>query len=479
MSTTDTPDTDAQREDTEGKRKKKKTSSKPGKMAGKSDTNIIADETILSPLTALKPYHKNPRVGNVDLIAESLKKHGQYRPLVVQRSTREILAGNHTYQAALKLGWDRIAINFIDVDNEEAARIVLVDNRSNDLASYNNDVLAELLGALPDVVGTGYTPEDMELLMDTHLDADVVDSIMDDTQSIDPEKAFDSITFGEEPDGTEDDDEEDDAPMTAAKVDKTLENASESFGGVFQLDDDVYFPGATALGIPVLREDRLIEELPEPLDSWAGSATKDWPIDDQWWLYNFGADSTSGMKDVSRIVLSFYAWDEYFENWWYYPSRYVAKALNSGVKYAITPNFSMPSEAPRLIQAWNLYRSRWLGRFMQEAGLLVAPDVAWPDGDIEFLEKYTVKGLPVGIPLISFQLQTLDLNATVGGEEMLSKCIRRMVELLEPKKMLLYAGNPGKEFVEGLGLDTEIQHIGTRVEKLSIKAKSRKKREGL
>ena len=64
------------------------------------------------PVINLKPYPNNPRKGNVDLIAESLEAYGQYKPITVNKRTGEILAGNHTYEAAKKLGWVEISIKF-------------------------------------------------------------------------------------------------------------------------------------------------------------------------------------------------------------------------------------------------------------------------------------------------------------------------------------------------------------------------------
>ena len=46
-------------------------------------------------LSKLKQYTGNPRVGNVDLIAESLKENGQFRPLIVNKD-ETIIAGNDT-----------------------------------------------------------------------------------------------------------------------------------------------------------------------------------------------------------------------------------------------------------------------------------------------------------------------------------------------------------------------------------------------
>lgn len=114
------------------------------------------------PTDQLVPYGRNPRRGNVELIAESLQHHGQYKPIVVRTGTNEVLAGNHTLRAAQQLGWTEIAATFVDVDDDTAARIVLIDNRSNDVAGYDDEALQELLSSLPDLAGTGFSVEDLD-----------------------------------------------------------------------------------------------------------------------------------------------------------------------------------------------------------------------------------------------------------------------------------------------------------------------------
>ncbi len=113
----------------------------------------------------LHPYPGNPRKGNLEVLKESLSRNGQYRPIVVNRATLQVLAGNHTLQAAEDLGWTQIAVTYVDVDDEQAARIVLVDNRSNDLAGYDNEALADLLSELPDLDGTGYDVDGLDALL--------------------------------------------------------------------------------------------------------------------------------------------------------------------------------------------------------------------------------------------------------------------------------------------------------------------------
>jgi hypothetical protein len=119
------------------------------------------------PVADLRTYHRNPRRGNTAVIARSLTVNGQYRPLVVNTGTHtgrvnEVLAGNHTLMAARDLGWESIAVVTVDVDDDQAARIVAADNRTADLADYDDRLLAELLADLPDLDGTGYDPGDLD-----------------------------------------------------------------------------------------------------------------------------------------------------------------------------------------------------------------------------------------------------------------------------------------------------------------------------
>lgn len=124
----------------------------------------IRVETETVEITSLKPYPKNPRRGDVDEIAQSLKVNGQYKPIVVNRRDQTILAGNHTWRAARSLGWTHIAVSYVDVDDYGAQKIVLADNRTSDMSSYDDTKLLELLESLPTLDGTGFKPVDLEQL---------------------------------------------------------------------------------------------------------------------------------------------------------------------------------------------------------------------------------------------------------------------------------------------------------------------------
>ncbi len=108
------------------------------------------------PIASLRPHPRNPRRGDLEAVKDSLRHHGQYRPVVANERTGEVLAGNHVLEAARELGFTDIAATFVDLSEEEAIKLVLVDNRTSDLAAYDDALLVELLEGLGDLSGTGF-----------------------------------------------------------------------------------------------------------------------------------------------------------------------------------------------------------------------------------------------------------------------------------------------------------------------------------
>lgn len=114
------------------------------------------------PIDSVEPHPLNARVGDVDTIIESLNENGQYRPIVVSKTTGHILAGNHTWQAAKALKWRTIAATFVEADDLTERRILAVDNAASDRAIYDDAKLLELLQPLvPDLAGSGFTMDSM------------------------------------------------------------------------------------------------------------------------------------------------------------------------------------------------------------------------------------------------------------------------------------------------------------------------------
>ncbi|MGD0862346.1 MAG: DNA methyltransferase [Candidatus Limnocylindrales bacterium] len=120
------------------------------------------------PIGSLTLHPRNPRQGNLDAITESLRHFGQLRAVVVQRSTGYVVAGNHLARAARALGWRNLAATVIDLDDATASAYLLADNRTSDLGTYNDALLAALLeeqAAAGNLAGTGYGQGDIDELV--------------------------------------------------------------------------------------------------------------------------------------------------------------------------------------------------------------------------------------------------------------------------------------------------------------------------
>jgi ParB-like chromosome segregation protein Spo0J len=110
------------------------------------DTTIVSISSLtLDPTNARK--HSE---GNIRAIASSLRRFGQRKPIVVQGS--KVLAGNGTLEAAKSIGWTEISIVKVpdEWDDQTAKAYALADNRSAELAEWDEAVLAQQLIELGD-----------------------------------------------------------------------------------------------------------------------------------------------------------------------------------------------------------------------------------------------------------------------------------------------------------------------------------------
>lgn len=111
-------------------------------------------------INSLIPDPENVRqhdAKNLKAIAQSLHHFGQRKPLVVARGNNGqliVIAGNGTLEAAKSLGWSKIAVAEVpsDWDADKARAYAIADNRSAELANWNDVALASTLLEL-DAVG--------------------------------------------------------------------------------------------------------------------------------------------------------------------------------------------------------------------------------------------------------------------------------------------------------------------------------------
>ena len=111
----------------------------------------------MTSIKDLKSDHKNARRRtdrSASLIAESLKRYGAARSIVIDEEGR-ILAGNGTVEGAKKAGINNvriieaegdelIAVRRTGLSEDEKVGLALADNRSSDLSEWDNEMLRQL-----------------------------------------------------------------------------------------------------------------------------------------------------------------------------------------------------------------------------------------------------------------------------------------------------------------------------------------------
>jgi DNA modification methylase len=108
--------------------------------------------TELVPINDLTPDPANARKHgerNLSSIIDSLRAFGQQKPIVVDRRG-VVIAGNGTLEAAKRLGWEEIAVVRTELDPTQATAFGIADNRTAELAEWDEDVLVSLLDSLDD-----------------------------------------------------------------------------------------------------------------------------------------------------------------------------------------------------------------------------------------------------------------------------------------------------------------------------------------
>jgi len=110
----------------------------------KVETKWAIDGLILDPENA---RHHTP--ANIEAIAYSLNRFGQQKPVVVL-DTGLVKAGNGTVMAAKELGWTQIWVHVTDLSEEDADKYAIADNRSAELAVWEDEVLTARIKSWPD-----------------------------------------------------------------------------------------------------------------------------------------------------------------------------------------------------------------------------------------------------------------------------------------------------------------------------------------
>jgi DNA modification methylase len=86
---------------------------------------------------------------NISAIKASLKRFGQQKPIVIDKNDI-VRAGNGTLAAAKALGWKEIDVVKSDLEPSELTAYAIADNRTGEMAEWDDDALAAQLKAMDD-----------------------------------------------------------------------------------------------------------------------------------------------------------------------------------------------------------------------------------------------------------------------------------------------------------------------------------------
>lgn len=117
-------------------------------------------------IDSLNPDPSNARKHdkrNIEAIKASLARFGQTKPIVLHENGTTIIAGNGTWHAAKELGWTEIAAAKTNLDAAEAVAYGIADNKTAELAEWEDDTLRDLMDALPDdlKLATGFEGDEI------------------------------------------------------------------------------------------------------------------------------------------------------------------------------------------------------------------------------------------------------------------------------------------------------------------------------
>lgn len=119
-------------------------------------------------IDSVREHPENPNRGDEDAIEASIDAHGFYGAVLAQESSRFIIAGNHRHRRMKANGEPVIPIMWVDVDDDEALRILLNDNTSHK-GVMHDDTLMALLSRLAatdaGLAGTGFRNDDLQRLV--------------------------------------------------------------------------------------------------------------------------------------------------------------------------------------------------------------------------------------------------------------------------------------------------------------------------
>ena len=316
---------------------------------------MTASEVTLIPLRHLKVLPNNPRTvtqAKLNQLCDSIRENGFYahRALAVEpipgTDDYYVLDGNQRKKALARLKRKEApCVIYTDLTEEERARLILIGNIN--VGEWNGQLLIDDFQPFVDFDAIG-----LEFEMPEFEPATTTPAAPSDLQSGNSDGITNANT---QHDGIANPDEQHDE-----------EEANDRLSFYYKMMGDYLYPTDNEYQIPTLLSDNQPVHVELPLAPW-------------------GAE---GRYKKGITTYHFYVDDYRFEQLFKNPIL----LLQSGCRAVVEPNVSIHDQTPVAIALYQIYRKRYLARYLQECGLQV-----WADLNVSpHLEEWNALGIPHG-----------------------------------------------------------------------------------
>jgi hypothetical protein len=146
-------------------------------------------------------------------------------------------------------------------------------------------------------------------------------------------------------------------------------------------------------------------------------------------------------------VLGFFTEDYRFNNCYDFAADFLEEILDEDWTTILLPDYSLYDHYPLAMKLWNLYRSRWCGRYWQEAGFHVVPIIQGcqlgSESDASMTRPICIDTLPNNTPMIACQMRS------TKGYQDFCEDINYAVETKNIETVLIYGGLDRQKVLHG------------------------------
>lgn len=352
----------------------------------------------------------------------TLDANGWAGALLYNERTKKLIDGHGRKDRAIKRGEKLVPVLVGSWTEEQEKQLLATLDPIGAMAQTNSAALSSLLAS---------TQKTVNAIKDKH-SRDVLTKLNTDLS-----KYSQSVTDGETPSVLME------RRRTSAPKSSPEEDEPEEEVSVYEkeLKDDVIFASDLPWGIPELRSDLLCSVVPDRV--W--DKLTDESLDTSWYCYSAGPSTFPSADERGGGILGFFTEDFRFSMAWNDTATFAKRLIEMDFSGVCLPDFSQWGNWPAAVNLHNLYRSRWCGRYWQEAGIPVVP-ILQAMGDADEYAELCFGTLPAKPPVVAVQCRTgnkADYWQNYVG------FLKLAIDIVKPATVVVYGGEDNRKYLEG------------------------------